>query len=255
MSKDNYDVGYGKPPKSGQFKLGQSGNPKGRPKKSKNKVPELGGIDVLGQRTNQIIIDEAYREVSVRTEDGKIEKMPTIQAVLRSMGLSGIKGNRMAADHFVANAQNVEEAQRQQKAEATKETIEYKIACEKADQEAADNGKPAPVHFPHPDDMVIDPATGLVSVVGPLTREDNQKMLDTLQQRDAMLDEIVIIRNELAAASSDAEVAESQKYLESSTRILKILNLGLPSRLQKSLDEFDYTQLKEALTSNNGVTE
>lgn len=27
-------VGYGKPPKSGQFKKGQSGNPKGRPKGS-----------------------------------------------------------------------------------------------------------------------------------------------------------------------------------------------------------------------------
>lgn len=27
----DYEVGYGKPPKSGQFKKGQSGNPRGRP--------------------------------------------------------------------------------------------------------------------------------------------------------------------------------------------------------------------------------
>lgn len=34
MSKQDqdYEVGYAKPPKSGQFKKGQSGNPKGRPK-------------------------------------------------------------------------------------------------------------------------------------------------------------------------------------------------------------------------------
>lgn len=32
----DYDVGFGKPPKHTQFKKGQSGNPKGRRKKSKN---------------------------------------------------------------------------------------------------------------------------------------------------------------------------------------------------------------------------
>lgn len=35
-SQDEYDVGYGKPPKHTQFKKGQSGNPKGRPKRSRN---------------------------------------------------------------------------------------------------------------------------------------------------------------------------------------------------------------------------
>ena len=32
--KDDYEVGFGRPPKKSQFKKGQSGNPKGRPKKS-----------------------------------------------------------------------------------------------------------------------------------------------------------------------------------------------------------------------------
>lgn len=39
-----YDVGYGKPPRNHQWRKGQSGNPKGRRKKSK-RVPE----DVLTQ--------------------------------------------------------------------------------------------------------------------------------------------------------------------------------------------------------------
>jgi len=33
---NEYEVGYGRPPKSGQFVKGASGNPKGRPKNSKN---------------------------------------------------------------------------------------------------------------------------------------------------------------------------------------------------------------------------
>ncbi len=38
MPEENppYEVGYGKPPKSSQFTKGSSGNPKGRPKGSKN---------------------------------------------------------------------------------------------------------------------------------------------------------------------------------------------------------------------------
>jgi hypothetical protein len=36
MSDEKDDVGYGRPPKSGQFSKGKSGNPKGRPKGSKN---------------------------------------------------------------------------------------------------------------------------------------------------------------------------------------------------------------------------
>ena len=41
MSSDDedYEVGYGKPPKDSRFKLGQSGNPNGRPKGSRNRVP------------------------------------------------------------------------------------------------------------------------------------------------------------------------------------------------------------------------
>ena len=35
-SDADYEVGYGKPPKATQFKKGQSGNKKGRPKKSRN---------------------------------------------------------------------------------------------------------------------------------------------------------------------------------------------------------------------------
>jgi hypothetical protein len=32
MNNDDYEIGYGRPPRHSQFKPGQSGNPKGRPK-------------------------------------------------------------------------------------------------------------------------------------------------------------------------------------------------------------------------------
>lgn len=40
MKDEDYQVGYGKPPKHSQFKKGKSGNPLGRPKKRKA-IPDI----------------------------------------------------------------------------------------------------------------------------------------------------------------------------------------------------------------------
>ena len=63
-SGSGYEVGYGKPPKHSRFRPGKSGNPKGRPKGSKNKAQSP-----LAERMKDIIIDEAYRDISVRDGD------------------------------------------------------------------------------------------------------------------------------------------------------------------------------------------
>lgn len=56
----DYDVGYGKPPKSGQFKKGQSGNPKGRPKGAKGVKASL-----KRELESSITVRERGREVKL----------------------------------------------------------------------------------------------------------------------------------------------------------------------------------------------
>lgn len=77
--KPAYEVGNKKPPKETQFKPGQSGNPKGRPKKSK-----LSTVDLLEA--------ELRKTISV-SENGKKTSMTKIQAIIKRVVNSALTGN------------------------------------------------------------------------------------------------------------------------------------------------------------------
>lgn len=74
---ENYEVGYGKPPKQTQFKPGQSGNPGGRPKGSKN----------LSTVMNEIL----SRRVTI-TENGKTRRVSYIEAYGHNLAAKGLHG-------------------------------------------------------------------------------------------------------------------------------------------------------------------
>jgi Family of unknown function (DUF5681) len=82
MSDQSYDVGYGKPPKTSQFKPGQSGNPKGRKKGSRGLKTDLGA--------------ELRSKVPV-TENGKTRQLTKQQLVLKAMVTKAAKGDVKAA--------------------------------------------------------------------------------------------------------------------------------------------------------------
>lgn len=74
-------VGYANPPKSTQFKKGQSGNPKGRPKGHKN--------------SETIMREQLYKMISVR-EQGRVKKVPVIQALSMEVIKSALAGDKAA---------------------------------------------------------------------------------------------------------------------------------------------------------------
>jgi Family of unknown function (DUF5681) len=68
--ENNWNVGYGKPPKHAQFKRGQSGNPRGRPKGSINYktrfhriINEQVTVNENGRRKKSPKFDVAMRQV------------------------------------------------------------------------------------------------------------------------------------------------------------------------------------------------
>jgi len=70
------DVGYCQPPKRTQFKKGQSGNPRGRPRKP---YQPYGESQVL-----EMMISELGRRVHVKNPDGSGEAMEISQAIMRN---------------------------------------------------------------------------------------------------------------------------------------------------------------------------
>ena len=73
-----YKVGYRKPPKSGQFKRGKSGNPKGRPKGSLKLANDLAA--------------ELSEQITVR-EDGKARRVSKQRALIKSLMAKALQGD------------------------------------------------------------------------------------------------------------------------------------------------------------------
>jgi hypothetical protein len=77
----DYDVGYGKPPVHGQFKLGVSGNPSGGKK---------------GRRSLKTDFEAELLEVVTVTENGKILKLSKQQLVVKALTAKAAKGDTAA---------------------------------------------------------------------------------------------------------------------------------------------------------------
>jgi hypothetical protein len=95
MNKENkpgaYPVGYGRPPKNSQFKKGQSGNPKGRPKGTQNLATVLANelrervvINENGQRRTVTKMVAATKQLVNRAAGGDMKALQLLWVLVRS---------------------------------------------------------------------------------------------------------------------------------------------------------------------------
>lgn len=90
-----YEVGYRKPPKSNQFSRGQSGNPKGRPKGSKN--------------LTSVVLRESRQTVLVKGPRGA-RKVTKLEASVMQLGNKAAQGDLRAACEFFSLVRMSEES-------------------------------------------------------------------------------------------------------------------------------------------------
>ncbi len=86
MSNKDYEVGFCKPPVSGQFKPGQSGNPKGRPKGTKNLATDLD--------------EESSSPVSI-LEGNKQKLISKQRALVKALYTKALKGDIRAMNTLI----------------------------------------------------------------------------------------------------------------------------------------------------------
>lgn len=77
----SYESGYRRPPASAQFKKGTSGNPKGRPKGSRNFVT---------------LLEQELAQKIVVNENGRRRTVTRMQAMVKRLVTGGLQGDQKA---------------------------------------------------------------------------------------------------------------------------------------------------------------
>lgn len=211
---DDYEVGYGRPPKATRFPKGQSGNPAGRPKGARNRKPRN-----WEERLIDLIRAESEREVTVR-ENGEPVTMTAAKAVVRSINFSAVKGNVRAQALFLELVRSAAAEDGRRKTALMDALIAYKREWQNVFDDCDRAGKTRPDVALDPNDIVIDEETGEPAYVGVLRGWQSADDRERIREHEA---ELRFWQKELEATDDPEERASIEMDVARQKEVLGIL--------------------------------
>lgn len=176
-----YEIGYGKPPEHTRFAKGHSGNPRGRPRKTKARVIQLSDAPF-----DSFLQTEAYRSVTLR-ENGQTIVLPMLQAVIRAVARDAVRGKQMAQKFFLGMTAKTEDRHENDKIALYSRLRNLKRRGEQTIATYEAKGLAPPKLLPHPADIMLNHVTLNVVVDGPMTEEDVRLFDILVELRDHLL--------------------------------------------------------------------
>lgn len=184
---ENDDIGYGRPPPWTRFEKGQSGNPKGRPKKQPATEPQRPVL--LDSPSDRALRRELDRKIKITDASGTKEETMA-DAVVRAQVTKAAQGHVPAIRDVRRAQKELEKAEAERARLAAAQAEEEKLASERQREAtfkfiqqlkvekatawdiAIRDGRAEPDDpWPHPDDISLDPVNRSFSVRGPIAAE------------------------------------------------------------------------------------